>query len=69
MVDRTATAIQNAAQVVEDAAHVDVGNIDVPMLLGQRRDLLPKIRTKVSMIEAEAPVALSPVLELVGPHS
>jgi len=33
MDDRTAVAIQNAAQVVEGAAHVDVGNIDVPMLV------------------------------------
>src|SRR5262249_57402032 len=33
MDDRTAKAIQNAAQVVEGAAHVDVGNIDMPMLV------------------------------------
>src|SRR5207245_3742002 len=26
-------AIQNAAQIVESAAHVDVGNIDMPMLV------------------------------------
>jgi len=33
MNDRTTKAIQNAAQVIEGAAHVDVGNIDVPMLV------------------------------------
>ena len=33
MDDRPAIAIQNAAQVVERAAHVDVGNIDVPVLV------------------------------------
>src|SRR5271157_1059051 len=33
MNDRTAEAIQNAAQVVEGATHVDVGNIDMPMLV------------------------------------
>src|SRR5262250_2188874 len=33
MDDRTAKALQNAAQVVEGAAHVDVGNIDMPMLV------------------------------------
>src|SRR5450759_2076683 len=33
MHDRTAIAIQNAAQVVEGTAHVDVGNIDVPVLM------------------------------------
>jgi len=33
MDDRTAEAIQNAAQVVEGAAHVDVGNIYMPMLV------------------------------------
>src|SRR5215467_14968895 len=33
MDDRTAVAIQNAAQVVEGAAHIDVGNIDMPMLV------------------------------------
>src|SRR5437588_8038437 len=36
MNDRTAVAIQNAAQVIERTAHVDVGNIDVPMLVGMR---------------------------------
>ena len=34
MNDRTAEAVQNAAQIVERAAHVDVGNIDMPMLVG-----------------------------------
>ena len=33
MDDRMAIAIQNAAQVVEGAAHVDVGNIAMPMLV------------------------------------
>ena len=33
MDDRTAIAIQNAAQVVKRATHVDVGNIDVPVLM------------------------------------
>src|SRR6266566_6187523 len=33
MNDGTAIAIQNAAQIVESAAHVDVGNIDMPMLV------------------------------------
>src|SRR5437588_5050711 len=36
MNDRTAVAIQNAAQIVEGAAHIDVRNIDVPMLVGMR---------------------------------
>src|SRR5712671_3206460 len=36
MDDRTALAIQNAAQVIEGAAHVDVGNIDVPMMVRMR---------------------------------
>src|ERR1700722_9612717 len=36
MHDRTAVAIQNAAQVVERATHIDVGNIDVPMLVWMR---------------------------------
>src|SRR5438067_5116473 len=34
--DRTGIAIQNAAQVVEGAADVDVGNIDVPVLVWMR---------------------------------
>jgi len=33
MHNRTAIAIQNAAQVVEGTAHVDVGNIDMPVLM------------------------------------
>src|SRR5271170_6344975 len=33
MDDRTAIAIQNAAQVIEGPAHIDVGNIDMPMLV------------------------------------
>ena len=33
MNEGTAIAIQNAAQVIKGAAHVDVGNIDVPMLV------------------------------------
>src|SRR6516164_2630590 len=33
MDDRTAVTIQKAAQVVEGAAHIDVGNIDMPMLV------------------------------------
>src|SRR5271170_947827 len=37
MHDGTAIAIQNAAQVVERATHVDVGNIDVPVLVRLRR--------------------------------
>ena len=37
MDDRTAIAIQNAAQVVEGATHVAVGNIDVPVLMRMRR--------------------------------
>src|SRR5258708_12904914 len=41
MNDRTAVAIQNAAQAIERTAHVDVGNIDVPMLAGMRRLLEP----------------------------
>ena len=31
--NRVALAIQNAARVVEGAAHVDVGNIDMPLLM------------------------------------
>ena len=37
MHDRTAIAIQNAAPVVEGAAHVAVGNINVPMLMRLQR--------------------------------
>src|SRR6202008_2486329 len=33
MNDRTAIPVQDAAQIVESAAHVDVGNIDMPMLV------------------------------------
>jgi hypothetical protein len=33
MNDRTAIAVQDAALIVEGAAHVDVGNIDMPMLV------------------------------------
>jgi len=33
MDDRTAIAVQNATQVVEGAAYVDVRNIDMPMLV------------------------------------
>ena len=36
MNDRTAVAIQNAAQIIERATHIDVGNIDVPMLVRMR---------------------------------
>jgi hypothetical protein len=36
MDDETAEAVQNAARVVEGAAHVDVGNIDMPMLMRLR---------------------------------
>ena len=32
-----AVAVQNAAQAIEGAAHVDVGNIDMLMLVRQRR--------------------------------
>src|SRR6266853_3573437 len=32
----TAIAIQNTAQVIERAAHVDIGNIDVPVLVRMR---------------------------------
>src|SRR5271170_7333343 len=37
MNDRTAVAVQNAAQIVERATHIDVGNIDVPVLMRTRR--------------------------------
>src|SRR5208283_5447937 len=36
MNDRTAEAVQNAAQIIERATHIDVGNIDVPVLVGMR---------------------------------
>ena len=36
MHDEAAVAVQHAAQVVERAADVDVGNIDVPMLVRLR---------------------------------
>jgi hypothetical protein len=42
MNDRTAVAVQNAAQVVERTTHVDVGNIDVPVLMRMRRLLEPR---------------------------
>ena len=41
MYDRTAIPIQNAAQVIKGPAHVDVGNIDMPMLVGLRRMIKP----------------------------
>lgn len=37
MNDEPAEAIQHAAQVVERAADVDIGNVDVPMLLRLQR--------------------------------
>jgi hypothetical protein len=37
MHDRTAIPIQNAAQVIKRPTHVDVGNIDVPVLMWLRR--------------------------------
>src|SRR5437762_9872915 len=36
MNDRTAKAVQDAAQIIERAAHVDVANIDMPMLMRLR---------------------------------
>jgi hypothetical protein len=40
MDDRTALAIQNAAQVVEGAAYVDVGSTDMPVLVRLQRLVL-----------------------------
>ena len=37
MNNRMAIAVQNAAQVIEGTAYVDVGNIDVPVLMRLRR--------------------------------
>src|SRR5260370_2060370 len=37
MHDRTTVPIQNAAQVIEGPAHVDIGDIDVPMLMRLER--------------------------------
>ena len=33
MYEETAEPVQNAAQVIEGAAQVDVGNVDVPVLM------------------------------------
>src|SRR5690242_4020561 len=37
MHEETAESIQNAAQVIEDAAQVDVGNADMPVLMELQR--------------------------------
>jgi hypothetical protein len=42
MHNRPAISIQNTAQVVERARQVDVGNIDVPVLVRLRRLLKPR---------------------------
>jgi hypothetical protein len=40
MHEETTESIQNAAQVIKGAAQVDVGNVDMPVLMGLQR--LPK---------------------------
>src|SRR5215467_538188 len=35
--EETTESIQNAAQVIEGAAQVDVGNVDMPVLMGLQR--------------------------------
>jgi hypothetical protein len=42
MHQETTVSIQHTAQVVERARHVDVGNIDVPVLVGLWRLLNPR---------------------------
>ena len=37
MHEETTEPIQNAAQVIEGAAQVDVGNVDMPVLIGLQR--------------------------------
>src|SRR5216683_3653589 len=37
MHEETTEPIQNAAQVIEGAAQVDVGNVDMPVLMGLQR--------------------------------
>ena len=37
MHEETAESIQNATQVVEGAAQADVGNVDMPVLMGLQR--------------------------------
>jgi hypothetical protein len=37
MHEETTESIQNAAQVIEGAAQVDVGNVDMPVLMGLQR--------------------------------
>ena len=40
--DVSATAIENAAQVIECPADVDVRHVDVPVLMGRQRLLKPR---------------------------
>ena len=37
MHEETTESIQNAAQLIEGAAQVDVGNVDMPVLMGLQR--------------------------------
>ena len=37
MDDETTTSIENAAQIIECAANVDIGNIHMPMFMGSER--------------------------------
>jgi hypothetical protein len=46
--DRAATAIQQAAQVVESATDVEIGDIHMPVLMGQQRLNEPCSLEKVS---------------------
>jgi hypothetical protein len=42
MHEETTESIQNAARVIEGAAQVDVGNVDMPVLMGLQRLLAPQ---------------------------
>src|SRR5260370_7900662 len=69
MNDRTAVAIQNAAQAIERTAHVDVGNIDVPLLGGMRWLLeTSTLARRLTLPPREQPPHLAYAPNPEGPH-
>jgi hypothetical protein len=69
MDDRTAIAIQNAAQVVEGATHVDVRNIDVPVLMRMRRLYPTADLLQVRVRPQKPPIATNKVSFFSGANS
>ena len=54
MHEETTEPIQNAAQVIEGAAQVDVGNVDMPVLMRLQRLLHPNLEAKVQAVAKRA---------------